>query len=192
MKLTTALAAILLAAPITIANPLPQDNVWTPPEMNLTTVSLEVEGSSIPFNTIYVSAHHGRLWLNVLDPDAECDSHTTSQIFTPLATFLTENTTNTLRLYHGPTPELSWQQVYVNHTTSGILYVDDVAASVPTDGWPTEVSGWTMMTPTVAGRCTCCIRGRSCGRAIPAIGGHLRRPSGSCFRGEPRGVCRSI
>ncbi|KKY15434.1 hypothetical protein UCDDS831_g07657 [Diplodia seriata] len=92
---------VLAATPLlTTANPISQANppAWTPPAPNLTTTSLEILSASLTFDISYVSAHHGRLYTNALDPDALCQTNTPSQLFTPLATFVLDNTTETLRL----------------------------------------------------------------------------------------------
>lgn len=167
MQFTTALITLLLSASAsTLATPLPDSPpppppTWTPPAMNLTTISITALSPGNPIDNTYLSAHRTGLWLNYTADDSDASCALANGVATvparPWAVFLHDNDTTTLSLYNGPNDDTSstsgsWQTVYDDRSAGLLRYRGLPNEAPPTDAtWPDAVSGWTQSTPTVGG-----------------------------------------
>ncbi|KAF4545459.1 Cell wall protein [Lasiodiplodia theobromae] len=167
MQLTTALTTFILSASATPllprdSPPPPPPPTWTPPAMNLTTISITALSPGNPIDNTYLSAHHTGLWLNytaAADPSTTCalvnDRGVGATVpARPWAVFLHNNDTTTLSLYNGPNEpgsSGSWQTVFDDRSAGLLRYRGLPNEAPPTDAWPDAVSGWTQSTPTVGG-----------------------------------------
>lgn len=114
MQFTAALTTLLLSASSsTLATPLlPRDSppppppTWTPPAMNLTTISITALSPGNPIDNTYLSAHHSGLWLNYTASSSDTSCALVNGVATvparPWVIFLHDNDTTVLSLYNGP------------------------------------------------------------------------------------------